>query len=357
MGENKDLNLDEPESYSAVDPSDVYAFIYDFPGEIKAARELCAGFEPPGGWAAVDKIIVLAMGGSGIAGRVLGAYVDATGGPPVVTYRGYDIPEWVDERTLAVCVSYSGNTAETLSATGAAMDRTAQLFAVTSGGKLRDFAEDRDFPYIAIPGGRLPRHSLGYLAGPVFECLGRAGLIAATPLDDVAEVMARRRDEWGADVPTADNEAKQVAREIHDNGYFPVIYGAGEVAAVAAERTRGQLAEDAKLYASGHFFPELCHNEVVGYEGDDERLGGFYVLAYRCPGENEMLARQTDAALDVIGRRVAGVRQVRATSADVLPALFELIYFGDFLGYYLALLRGVDPAPVKTIVELKERIK
>jgi glucose/mannose-6-phosphate isomerase len=357
MAENGHVDLDDPETYGNVDPDGVYSFIRDFPSEVKAACELCAGFEPPENWARVDKIIVLGMGGSGIAGRVLGAYVDSAGGPAVVTCRGYNVPKWVDRRTLALCVSYSGNTAETLNAAGEALSKSAHLFAVTSGGKVGALAQNRSFPAVKIPAGRLPRHSLGYLAVPLFECLGRAGIIIAPSMDDVVGVMVKRRDEWGADSPTARNDAKLIAREIYDGGYFPVVYGAGDIAAVAAERTRCQLNEDAKMYASNRFFPELCHNEVVGYEGDDERLGEFYVLVYRGPRENEILTKQTDAALDIIGRKVAGVRQIKPTSEDTLPALFELIYFGDFLGYYTALLRGINPEPVKTITELKERMK
>jgi len=351
------VNLDDPETYGAVDHGDVYSYIRDFPDEIAAARDLCTGFDAPGSWAGVDKIIALAMGGSGIAGRVLGAHVEAAGGPPVVNCRGYDVPRWVDERTLALCVSYSGNTAETLSAVAAASEKGAALFAVTSGGELQTLAEKRGFPYIKIPGGRLPRHSLGYLAVPLFECLSRAGITAEPPLDEVIAVMKKRRSELESEVPTEDNDAKRIAREIYDGGYFPVIYGAGDAAAVAAERARAQLNEDAKIYASGHFFPELCHNEVVGYEGDDRRLAEFYVMVYRGFDENETLRKQTDAGLDIISRRVAGVRQFVPTSSSVLPALFEQIYFADFLGYYLALLRGVDPEPVKSIVELKERMK
>jgi glucose/mannose-6-phosphate isomerase len=357
MGENKHVDLDNPKTYSAIDPSNVYSYIQDFPREIRAADELCADFNPLKNWAAVNKIIVLGMGGSGIAGRVLGAYVDSAGGPPVVICRGYDVPTWVDERTLALCISYSGNTAETLNAVGDTLNNGARLFAVTSGGTLGTLAEKSGFPWIKIPGGRLPRHSLGYLAVPLFECLGRSGLIIEPSMDDVIVAMKTRRDEWGADVPTIDNDAKRTAREIYDSGYFPVVYGAGDIAAVAAERTRGQLNEDAKTYASSHFFPELCHNEVVGYESEDERLGEFYVLVYRGPGENKMLTKQTNAALDIISRKVAGVRQIKPTSEDTLAALFELIYFGDFLGYYTALLRGINPEPVKTIVELKGRIK
>jgi glucose/mannose-6-phosphate isomerase len=355
MTEKTHIDLDVPETYGTVDPGGVYSYVHDFPDEINAASNLCVGFDPPGSWAGTDKIIVLGMGGSGIAGRVLSAYVNAAGGALAVTDRGYDIPEWVDERTLALAVSYSGNTAETLSAVAAAIEKGAKLFAVTSGGKLEKLAENHSFPYIKIPGGRLPRHSLGYLVVPLFECLNRASLIATPPLDAVVDITIRRREDWGADVPAAKNPVKQTAAEIYDNGYFPVIYGVGDVGAVAAERTRGQLAEDSKLYASSHFFPELCHNEVVGYEGNDERLADFYVIVYRSPDENRTLTKQTDAALEIIGREVAKVREIKATATDALPTLFEFIYFGDFLGYYMALLRGVNPESVRSIVELKER--
>jgi glucose/mannose-6-phosphate isomerase len=183
---------------------------------------------------------------------------------------------------------------------------------------------------------------------------------AAGPLDFPAasEVAVHLRGcwpKWGFDVPTGSNAAKSLAISLHATG-GAAIYGAGALAAVAAERCRTQLAENAKYYASGHFFPEVCHNELVAFEVPNDVARSLHVVVFRLAREADAEARQVDAALELISPVVRGISEVRATAGEDMAALFELIYFGDLASYYLSLLRGVDPTPVASIGKLKEKI-
>jgi glucose/mannose-6-phosphate isomerase len=347
--------LDQPARYREVDVDDAGALVRDLPELLEDGEAMGEAVAEPGRHDGLARIGILGMGGSGVVGRVLGAYLDARLTVPLVVVREYHAPAWVDERAVVVAVSYSGNTLETLTATEEALARGAALVAVTSGGRLEELAREASFPCVKIPPGRPPRCSLGYMAGGLMGYFDRCGVCEFPPAAEVAAHLRGCWTRWGFDVPTADNEAKQLAGKLLAAG-GAAIYGAGHLGAVAAERCRTQLAENAKFYASGHFFPELCHNELVAYEVPNDVVSHLHVVVFRLVGEADAGGRQVDAALELIAPVVPGVTEIRASAAEDMPALFELIYFGDLVSYYLSLLRGVDPKPVASIEKLKEKL-
>jgi glucose/mannose-6-phosphate isomerase len=193
------------------------------------------------------------------------------------------------------------------------------------------------------------------MAGALMGYFGRCGVYRFPAAAEVASHLRRCWERWGFDVPAAENEPKLLAGKLLAAG-GAAIYGAGRLGAVAAERCRTQLAENAKYYASGHFFPELCHNELVAYEVPNDVVSRLHVVVFRPREEGEAARRQTDAALELMAPVVRGVTDVRPSAAEDMAALFELIYFGDLVSYYLSLRRGVDPKPVASIQKLKRKI-
>ncbi|MGD8717195.1 MAG: bifunctional phosphoglucose/phosphomannose isomerase [Candidatus Zixiibacteriota bacterium] len=347
--------LDQPERYLEIDVDDAGSLIRDLPELLEAGEDFGKAVAEPGRHDGLGRVAILGMGGSGVVGRVLGAYLDARVSIPLTVIREFHAPAWIDDRAVVVAISYSGNTRETLTATEEAMGRGAALVAVTSGGRLEELARESSFPCIKIPPGRPPRCSLGYMAGGLMGYFDGTGVFGFPPAVGIASHLRTCWERWGFDVPTENNDAKALAGALCRSG-GAAIYGAGHTGAVAAERCRTQLAENAKYYASGHFFPELCHNELVGYEVPNELVPHLHVVVFRLLRESGVGARQVDAAIELINPVIRGVTQVRATTEDELSALFELIYFGDLVSYYLAILRGVDPKPVNSIQMLKEKL-
>jgi glucose/mannose-6-phosphate isomerase len=347
--------LDQPARYGEIDAEDAGSLIRDLPEQLeeceavgeKAARPM------PG---AVGRVAFLGMGGSGIVGRVLSAYAEARWNVPSAVVRDFNVPAWVDAETLAVAISYSGNTLETLTAAKEALAQGASLVAVTSGGGLEELARASSAPCVMVPAGRPPRCALGYMAGGLIGFFRASGLFDFPAAAAVASHLRGRWPQWGFDVPAAGNPAKDLAIKLHGAG-GAAVYGAGPLAAVAAERCRTQLAENAKYYASGHFFPELCHNELVAFEVPNDVARGLHVVVFRPPREADAEAREVDAALKLIAPVVRGVTEARPVADEDMAALFELIYFGDLASYYLALLRGVDATPVASIVKLKQKLR
>jgi glucose/mannose-6-phosphate isomerase len=340
--------LDQPARYAEVDADDVASLVRDLPEQLEECEALGEAAAGPVR-CDVGRVVFLGVGGSGIVGRVLAAYLDGRSRFPVAAVREFHAPAWVDAETLAVAISYSGNTLETLTATEEALARGASLAAVTSGGRLEELARASSFPCVKIPAGRPPRCSLGYIAGGLMGYLRASGLFDFPPAAAVAAHLRECWGRWGFDVPSEDNAAKALARALHGAG--------GPLAAVAAERCRAELAENAKYYASGHSFPELSHNELVAYEVPNDVATRLHVVVFRPAREAEVEARQVDAALELIAPVVRGVTEVRAVAEEDLAALFELIYFGDLVSYYLSLVRGVDPKPVASIAKLKEKLE
>ncbi|NIT36754.1 MAG: bifunctional phosphoglucose/phosphomannose isomerase [candidate division Zixibacteria bacterium] len=347
--------LDEVTRYREVDAGDVGSLVRDLPETLEAGEALGEKVARPGRHEGVARVAFLGVGGSGVVGRVLTAYLEARWPVPVGVVREFHVPAWVGEETLALAVSYSGNTLETLAAAEEATAQGASLVALTGGGKLEKLARKSSFPCIKVPAGRPPRCSLGYMAGGLMGYLRRAGVFEFPRAGVVAGHLRDCWLRWGFDTPSTVNDAKKLARELYAAG-GAAVYGAGPLAAVAAERCRTQLAENAKYYASGHAFPELCHNELVAFEVPNAVARDLHVVVFRPSREGCAEARQVDAALELIAPVVRGVTQLRAEAENDLAALFELIYFGDLVSYYLSLLRRVDPKPVASIEKLKRAL-
>jgi glucose/mannose-6-phosphate isomerase len=237
-------------------------------------------------------------------------------------------------------VSYSGNTIETLACAERAHDQAAAILAVGSGGRLGELAGQWGVPFARVPGGMQPRAALGYLFGAMAGAFGAAGLArdgialeAAQGVDLVDREAARRLGERVAEV-------------------IPLIYGAGPMGAVAY-RWKTQLNENAKMHAFSHAFPELDHNEIVGWEG---ARGLFGAVVLREGTEQPETRRMIDLTEELIRPDAAFVEEVSGVGDTVSGRAFSLVAYGDWVSYHAALARGIDPTPVERLVELKRRM-
>lgn len=301
-----------------------------------------------------DGVVVCGMGGSAIGADFVRAALPDLAVPYEVV-RGYEPPAWVDPCTLLVAVSYSGNTEETLACVQTAHERGAGVVCVTSGGTLAAIAKERDWTVIAVPGGLQPRAAVGYLLTALAAALARTGLAPGMP-EQAAETAGLLRvmaAELGPEVPEPYNAAKAIARRLY--GRLPLIYGAG-VTAPAARRWKTQLNENGKAPAWFAELPELCHNEIVGWDGDAALLGHLHVVVLEDPQEDPRVSRRLEPTLAGVRARAAGVDVVAARGSSPLARVCSAAYLGDWVSLYLAILYGVDPTPVAPIEELKRTL-
>jgi glucose/mannose-6-phosphate isomerase len=285
-------------------------------------------------------VVITGMGGSAMGGEMLRGLIAAHCPVPITRVRGFGIPSWAGPGTLVVCTSYSGNTIETLACAEKAHAQGAAILAVGSGGKLGELALQWGVPFAHVPGDLQPRAALGYLFGAMAGAFGACGLAR----EGIALEAAQ-----GVDMVDREAAAGLGARLAET---VPLIYGAGPVGAVAY-RWKTQLNENAKMHAFSHAFPELDHNEIVGWHG---ARGMFSAVILREGGEQPETTRMIDLTIDLIEPDAVFVEQVSGVGETVSGRAFSMVAYGDWVSYHAALARGVDPTPVDRLVELKRRM-
>jgi glucose/mannose-6-phosphate isomerase len=340
--------LDDPAGLAERDPGDMLGAVAGAGDQARAARRSAEAAPLVGPLPEV--VVVAGMGGSGVAGDVLAALAFAASPVPVLTAKGDRLPAFVGPGTLLIAVSYSGNTAETLAAVEQGLAAGARLVAVASGGALAELAEARGSPLVAVEGGRMPRAALWSLLVPVCSAAEAVGVLP--PLRDQVLAAADALDEQGQALGPAvaadANPAKQAAARLLDR--LPVVWGSGQLGAVAATRLRTQCNENAKVSVVSAAIPEANHNDVMGLEGG-LGAGRELVLLRDEAGEHERDGRRIAAVCDALGVADPVVRL--AGEGPDLVRLARLTAFSDFASTYLGIAGGVDPTPIRTLDEVK----
>lgn len=301
-----------------------------------------------------EEIVTLGMGGSGIGGDLLRAVLFEDTPIPVVVVKDYRVPAFIGPQSLVFACSYSGNTEETLAAYDAATARGATCVAITSGGQLLQRARAHGHPAVVVPSGMPPRAALPYLFIPMLSVLAAAGIIASPDAEvrEAVDVLTQLVDRHRPDQPSSG--ARRLAEAL--GGRIPVIYSATPFLEPAAQRWKDQLNENAKAFAVWNTFPELNHNETVGWGLDDPLARLLHVIVLRDAREPPRLARRVAITRALAFVRAAGVDEVRTEGEGKLARLLSGVLMGDLVSWHLALLRGVDPTPVAVIDELKRQL-
>lgn len=320
----------------ASDPANYIKFLEHFAVQCREALALPKGMAISG---EINNIVVCGMGGSAIGGDILKAYMGHSH-TPVFVCRNYELPAFADEHSLVFCVSYSGNTEETLACFKQAQAKRANVWAFCSGGKLAEVGKKT----IKIPSGLQPRAALGYLFFPMLGLLHNSNLIEVKNAE-LNEMLTELRN-----VEEYRKNGEMLARKLENK--IPVIYSSVLMGA-AAYRWKTQINENAKQPAFFHVFPEMNHNELVGYQSMKREL--FQVILLRDKSDPERIKKRMDIFKELAGHK-ADIEEVHAKGTGLLCRIFSLIYYGDFASYYLALRNRVDPTPVAIIEELKKRM-
>ena len=351
---NPDLHLDQPGFVTRNDPRGMYDLATGFPEQLRAALRIAEAATLPVPAEGTRLVVVTGLGGSAAGGDFARALFEAEGRVPCLVNRDYALPHFVGVETLVFATSYSGNTEETLAADADARRRGARIIVVTSGGELARRAEADGVPSIGIPGGQPPRTAMGFMLVPVLVAASRLGLLPTQDVAGAASHCEAIMRGWRHEEPSAGNEAKQLASFLH--GAMGVLYGLGGWQSVVASRWRGQVNENAKQIVLTHAFPELNHNEIIGWEGAG-RIGvqRWATLILEDGGELDRMRLRADVTERLLGG-VTAVRRVRATGPTLLARMLGLALLGDFVSLYLAALNGQDPFRIDSIDRIKDEL-
>jgi len=349
------INLDDPKVHKKLDPSGMRERIRELPQQCLKAWQQALDFKLPSNYSRVNKVVILGMGGSAIGGDLLSSLASLESKTSITVSRDYNMPAFVDAKTLLIASSYSGMTEETLSAFGQALQTPAKKLVITTGGKLQEMAEQNNIPFLTIDYKSPPRAALAHSFIPLLGICQKLGIVSDKSKDiaEMERVLKNMQDSIDENCPLKSNPAKQLAKKLHR--HLVVIYGAGFVA-TAAQRWKTQINENSKAWAYYEILPELNHNAVVGYEFPAELAQGIFVVFLRSPRLHPRTLLRYKLTAEMLSRRKVSHETIEARGKGALAQMMSLVYFGDWVSYYLAVLYETDPYPVKIIDFLKKRL-
>ncbi|MBI3033840.1 bifunctional phosphoglucose/phosphomannose isomerase [Candidatus Woesearchaeota archaeon] len=327
---------------SEVDSGNMIGVLDNFPKQIEEAAGLAGKIKITG---EVTQIIVAGMGGSGHPGDMLKAYAQSIGlKTPVLVVRDYSLPEFVGSKTLVFAISYSGNTEETISTLKNAVRKGCKIIVITSGGKLRQIADEKSLPLILVPAGIQPRLSLAYMFMPMLTVLANSGYI---------------RDVEGEIRKTADflrrSSVREQSRELASKltGKIPLIYASTQLG-IAAYIWKILINECSKAHAFSNVFPEMNHNEINAFRNMQAK---YYAVILQDELDHERVRERMAISKDIISKAGVESTQIVLKGRSFITKLFTAILTGMYVSYYLALNYSTDPTPVPVVEELKARLR
>lgn len=348
------VDLDSAQVIEALAKEQMAESIYQLPEQISEGWNISLpdlkGIKKP------QNVVICGMGGSAIGGDLLRILAAEEAPVPIIVSRDYALPAFVNENSLVIGSSYSGNTEETLSAFNQAKERGASLIAISSNGKIKDLAGQWGIPFIQIPSGLQPRAALGYSLFPLLRIVTELGLIKLTDADiqQAVGLLKELREEFKPQVPSGENGAKVVALALE--GLIPLVYGSEPLLAPVAFRWKTQINENAKAVVFNNTFPELDHNEINAWTGQPALSKKVGVVILRDTGENPQMKKRIDVTRKLIEEHVGAIVEVHSRGNSKLERVLSLIYLGDYTSLYLATIFEVDPTPVEIIEKLKKEL-
>ncbi len=297
-------------------------------------------------------IVLAGMGGSGVAGDYLAA-IAGEGPARVAVHKNYaPLPGWVGRtKPLVLAVSYSGNTEETLDVVDHARSRGLSVVTITTGGKLGQLSDSEGWPSVRVPTGLQPRAAIGYLVGAVVHVAAAVGAVD-DPRSDLEEAALLADDALTEDSPAWEQAAKTAAAL---EGRIGIVYGGGPISGTVAGRWKTQINENAKMPAWSSLFPELDHNELVGWETmpsfTRQNLG---VIALTDRSDHPRVEARLAHSAALTQDAVPWVAEIPSWGESRIARLISLTTVGDLTSWMMALDAGVDPVPVDTIEKLKK---
>jgi glucose/mannose-6-phosphate isomerase len=354
IAESRDTSVIESvERIREADPGDMLGRIKDLPKQVRDAWAIASKSTIAPAYSDVRNIVVAGMGGSAIGGDLAAALLADELKVPMNVHRDYGLPAYVGRDSLVIVSSYSGNTEETLSSFEEARKRGAKVLALTTGGKIAELARASNYPIVTFSYKAQPRAALGYSLGLVLGVLAKLGFVRDLSDDIEAALSDLAKLEERVHEGARTNDAKRMALELQ--GRIPFAYGAG-VMGVMARRVKGQWNENAKNWAAFDVMSELNHNAVVGFEHPQIAKEALTVLLLRSDRDNPRHKLRFEVTRELLDRARVPHKTLQFAGRNMLSEVLQMVLFTDYVSFYIALLNGADPTPVKSIDYLKDRL-
>ena len=318
-------------------------YINDFTNHLKDAINIANNTTLTPSTKEIRNVLICGLGGSGIGGTIVNDIVSPKAKIPITATKDYSIPNFVNEHTLVIANSYSGNTEETLYALQKCQAKEAEIAVITSGGSLKTIAEEQNYNKLIIPSGQPPRAMFGYAFTELFYLLNNYGIIDDSFKSDFQKAI-QLLDTEKSDIQ---NQAMDLAKKMYKQ--TPVIYVANGFEGVAV-RFRQQINENSKMLCWHHVVPEMNHNELLGWRTNVNDLA---VVYFRNKSDYERNQIRMDINKNVISKYTENITEIWSKGNSLIENSLYHIHLGDWASWYLSEMNNVDAIEIDVINFLK----
>ena len=298
-----------------------------------------------------SSIVFCGLGGSAISGDLLVDYLSGELPIPFNVVRGYNIPSFVNQDTLLIISSYSGNTEESISCFDQALKKNCKIVAVTSGGKIEAEAKKNKIPLVKIESGFQPRYALGLSFFSLLRVMQELEFINEEKnVKIITDLWQSRGEEYS----TENNAAVKLAEQL--TGFIPVIYSA-EFLSSAGYRFKSQLNENSKLHAFHNNIPEMNHNEIIGWESYKEKILHSKIIYLLDKDYHPQNLKRFNILRKILSNQKLDILTLESGEKDKKVRIMDLIFLCDWITFYTAVLRGYDPSEIDYIHKMKKSLE
>ncbi len=353
------INLDNISLLKALDKSNVYGSVEELSKQCVHAWEDIKSLTIPDTYKNVDKILMTGMGGSGLGARIIESVFGPSLRYPLIRLNDYDLPEWVDEKTLVICSSFSGTTEETVENAKQAQSRGAKWMTTGTGGTLIDLAKQYNVPYYQINPtynpSKQPRLAIGYSVVGQLVMVSKTGLINFNEQEvkKVTSTISNMINELSINTPTVNNSAKQLAQKLYEK---KVVLVAARHLVAATHTAKNQMNENAKNFSLLFEIPELNHHLMEGLKYPSSNQKDLVFVFAKSSLYPKRIQQRFDITDEIVGKNKIKTVEWEAKSEDPLTQVFEFIQFFGYVNFYLSMLNNLDPAPIPWVDYLKTKL-
>ncbi len=326
-------------THNNIDKSNMREVILQTPGQFIKGLDLAKDIKIDGQF---KNIVICGVGGSALPGDLINSLTNPS--VPVYIHRNYDLPTIANQDSLIICISYSGNTEETISALQQAIKNNYKTIGLSSGGQIEKICEENKLPFVKIPSGIQPRSATGYIFSIIAGILTNCEIIK-----DISEIIKQTVEQLESTNNNLEQQGMLIAKKIA--GKIPLIYASDNLQSIA-KIWKIKFNENSKIPAFYNYFPELNHNEMVGFT-NTKMSSNFYVLMMKDNNDHQSIIKRIDLLTNILTSK--GIKNEIIDIADgsqIFKTLSSLL-LGDWISYYVAINSKVDPTPVDIVEEFK----
>ncbi len=351
--------LDQEAIYQKLDSLHIYDSVLGLKNQLSQAWLEVTSSPLPNQCHLAKNIIIAGMGGSALGGRIIRSLDQYILNVPLEIVTNYRLPAYVNKDSLVLIISYSGNTEETISCLYDAQKRGAKIFVIASGGKIADLAiKDSLDRYIFDPkfnpSGQ-PRIGIGYSIGAIFALLSRCHFInfEESEITRIDHLLDQLTGQFHKEQPQDKNPAKILAHKLHDKGI--ILIAANHLTGVA-HALKNMFNENSKTFSALFDLPELDHHFLEGLRFPAHLKDHLHFLLFNSPLYPQAIQKRLLITRQILEKNGYTTTSIRVEAAETTLQVFESLYFGEFVSFYLSLLSNTDPGPIPSVDFLKDQL-